>query len=224
MRAIDFVSDYGVSLASLHKLGDEITKSLKFETLYDSQDNAFPVHWRSPVSLEPRMLAEFQQTKLAVYNGADLIVKEPTQRGQEMTIFAFATVLSLGMVTMAASATAQQGHGHPHGMDMSTKHGETMPPNAALKPAHGASIKIISPKPGQEFKGDRVPIRFSLVKGKTGHHVHAYVDGELMGMFESSTGTLTGVKPGMHVLQIRVVEADHKTELDASDEVKFVVK
>lgn len=118
MRAIDFVSDYGVSLASLHKLGDEITKNLKFETLYASQDNAFPGHWRSPVSLEPRMLAEFQQTKLAVYNGADLIVKEPTQRGQEMTIFAFATVLSLGMVTMAASATAQQGHGHPHGMDI----------------------------------------------------------------------------------------------------------
>ena len=133
-----------------------------------------------------------------------------------------AMVLSLGLSFTTAVAGAQ--HDHMKGMDMSPKHGGKMPPDSALKPANGASIKIISPKPGQEFKGDRVPIRFTLVKGRTGHHVHAYVDGELMGMFESSEGTLTGVKPGMHSLKVRVVEADHKTELHASDEVKFVVK
>ncbi|HWP23835.1 MAG TPA: hypothetical protein VNM15_06575 [Candidatus Binatia bacterium] len=91
-------------------------------------------------------------------------------------------------------------------------------------PAEGASVKIISPMQGQVFKGDRVPIQFKLVKGKKGHHVHAYVDGELMGMFESEKGTLTGVKPGRHILELRVLMADHETYLNASDRVEFVVK
>jgi hypothetical protein len=45
-----------------------------------------------------------------------------------------------------------------------------------------------------------------------------------MGMFEGEKGTLNGVKPGAHVLLLRVVATDHKTELDASDEVSFTVK
>lgn len=85
-------------------------------------------------------------------------------------------------------------------------------------------MKILSPKQGETFKGDQVPLQFKLVKGKRGHHVHAYVDNELMGMFESEKGTLTGIKPGSHVLQLRVVAEDHQTELDASDDVRFVVK
>ena len=94
----------------------------------------------------------------------------------------------------------------------------------ALKPAEGASVKILAPTKGQIFKGDQVPIQFKLVKGKAGHHVHAYVDNELMGMFEGEKGTLNGIKPGSHVLKLRVVADDHKTELDASDEVSFTVK
>lgn len=94
----------------------------------------------------------------------------------------------------------------------------------APKPAEGASIKIISPTKGQLLKGDKVPIEFKLTKGKRGHHAHAYVDGELMGMFESEKGTLNGIKPGKHVLELRVVAADHETELDASDRVEFAVK
>jgi Copper resistance protein D len=97
----------------------------------------------------------------------------------------------------------------------------TLPP---LRPADGASVKIVTPKQGQVFGGDRIPVQFRLVKGKTGHHVHAYVDNELMGMFESEKGTLTGIPPGNHVLTLRVVEADHKSELDASDQVDFSVK
>ena len=97
----------------------------------------------------------------------------------------------------------------------------TLPP---LRPADGASVKIVTPKQGQVFGGDRIPVQFRLVKGKTGHHVHAYVDNELMGMFESEKGTLTGIPPGNHVLTLRVVEADHKSELDASDQVYFSVK
>ena len=92
------------------------------------------------------------------------------------------------------------------------------------KPAEGASIEIISPKAEQVFKGDRIPLRFKLIKGKRGHHVHAYVDGELMGMFTGKQGTLNGIKPGPHVLELRVVTADHQTELDARDRIEFVVK
>jgi hypothetical protein len=74
------------------------------------------------------------------------------------------------------------------------------------------------------FKGNQVPIQLKLAKGKQGHHVHAYVDGELMGMFEGEKGTLNGIKPGKHVLELRVLMADHETEIDASDKVEFVVK
>jgi hypothetical protein len=63
-----------------------------------------------------------------------------------------------------------------------------------------------------------------LTKGKRGHHVHAYIDGELMGMFTGKQGTLNGIKPGAQVLELRVVTADHQTELDARDRVEFFVK
>lgn len=93
-----------------------------------------------------------------------------------------------------------------------------------LQPAEGARIKILSPAPDQIFSGDQVPLKFSFVKGKRGHHVHAYLDGELMGMFESEQGTLTGVTPGRHTLELRAVAADHQTELAAKDRVEIVVK
>jgi len=63
-----------------------------------------------------------------------------------------------------------------------------------------------------------------LAKGKRGHHVHPYIDGELMGMFDGRQGTLNGIGPGRHILELRVVAEDHQTELDASDRVTFVVK
>jgi copper transport protein len=91
-------------------------------------------------------------------------------------------------------------------------------------PAEGATVKILSPAIGAIFTGDRVPIKFRLIAGKRGHHVHAYVDGELMGMFESKAGTLNGLKPGRHTLELRVVAADHQSELDAFDRVEIMVK
>jgi putative copper export protein len=91
-------------------------------------------------------------------------------------------------------------------------------------PADGASVKILAPQTGQVFAGDKVPLRFNLTKGKRGHHVHAYVDGELMGMFQSKAGTLNGLTPGRHLLELRVVAENHQTELDASDRVEFMVK
>jgi uncharacterized membrane protein len=92
------------------------------------------------------------------------------------------------------------------------------------EPSEGASVKILSPAPGQVFTSDQVPLRFNLTKGKRGDHVHAYIDGELMGMLLSKQGALNGIKPGRHVLELRVVAEDHQTELDARDRIEFVVK
>ena len=94
----------------------------------------------------------------------------------------------------------------------------------AYDPAEGASVKILSPKNEDVIAGDRVAIQFRLTKGKRGHHVHAYVDGELIGMFQSKAGTLNGLQPGRHILQLRVVAEDHQTELDASDRIEIMVK
>jgi putative copper export protein len=91
-------------------------------------------------------------------------------------------------------------------------------------PAQGASVKILAPTNGAIVSADRMTLKFTLRTGKRGHHVHAYVDGELMGMFESKTGTLNGLKPGRHILEVRVVAANHQSELDAFDQVEFMVK
>jgi putative copper export protein len=90
-------------------------------------------------------------------------------------------------------------------------------------PAQGSSVKILAPKNGAIVSADRMSIKFILRTGKQGHHVHAYVDGELMGMFQSKTGTLNGLKPGRHSLELRVVAEDHQSELDAFDRVEFTV-
>ena len=78
------------------------------------------------------------------------------------------------------------------GMEMPMKQMEKMPPESTLQPAEGASVKIVSPKNGQVINGDKVPLEFQMAKGKRGEHVHAYVDGEMMGMFKSAKGTLNG--------------------------------
>ena len=133
--------------------------------------------------------------------------------------------LILAAVLMTArqfSAAAQ--HDHGKGTVPPAKAATEKKAPAALKPAEGASIKILAPTKGQSFKGDKVEIHYKLTKGKRGHHAHAYVDDELMGMFESDKGTLNGIKPGKHILELRVVADDHTTELDAKDRVEFVVK
>jgi len=124
--------------------------------------------------------------------------------------------------SLPAAALAQ--HDHMKGMDIPKKAPEKTTAKSALKPAEGASIRIVAPKQDQVLKGDSVPLEFKLTKGKRGHHAHAYVDGELMGMFESEKGTLNGIKPGKHILELRVVAEDHKTELDATDKVTFTTR
>ena len=141
-----------------------------------------------------------------------------------MKVIRSAVFVTLTILALTNILRAQSSHDSMKGMDMPAKQPEKTPAKSALKPAEGASVKILSPTKGQTNKGDQVPLEFKLVKGKNGHHVHAYVDNQLMGMFEGDKGTLNGIKPGTHVLMLRVVADDHKTELDASDEVSFTVK
>jgi hypothetical protein len=139
-------------------------------------------------------------------------MKNPTLTAIAVTGLLFATL----------PAAAQEGA--MKGMDMPMKHSDKMASKSELKPAQGASVKIISPKAGQVIKGDAVPLEFKMTKGKIGEHVHAYVDGEMAGMFKSSKGTLTGIKPGQHTLELRVATGDHNTELNATDKVTFTSK
>ena len=138
-------------------------------------------------------------------------------KGSSSAAFAAASIL-----IAAGPAWAQEEH--MKGMEMPVKQVEKAPGTSALKPAEGAGVKIVSPRPGQVVRGDRVPLEFKWTKGKRGHHVHAYVDGKLMGMFEGSKATLTGIKPGQHTLEFRVSAADHPTELNATDKAHFVVE
>src|SRR5262245_7681382 len=142
----------------------------------------------------------------------------------EMKVVLAAAIATVAILTVTKPLRAQHAHDSMKGMETPAKQPQKTSAKASLKPAQGASVKILSPTKGQTFNGDQVPIQFKLVKGKSGHHVHAYVDNELMGMFEGEKGTLNGIKPGSHVLKLRVVADDHKTELDASDEVSFTVK
>lgn len=128
----------------------------------------------------------------------------------------------LGVLAAGAPASAQ--HSAMKGMDMPAKQADKMPAKSTLMPAQGASVKILSPKAGQIIKGDSVPLEFKLTKGKIGEHVHAYVDGEMTGMFKGAKGTLNGIKPGQHTLELRVTTGDHNTELDATDKVSFTTK
>ena len=133
------------------------------------------------------------------------------------------TIAAAVILALPFSAAAQHDH-HGKSTTPAAKESPAKKSSSARAPAEGASIKILTPTKGQTFKGDKVGISYKLTKGKRGHHAHAYVDGELMGMFESDKGTLNGVKAGKHVLELRVVASDHTTELDASDKVEFIVK
>ncbi|HWO40658.1 MAG TPA: hypothetical protein VNO43_02510 [Candidatus Eisenbacteria bacterium] len=133
-----------------------------------------------------------------------------------------AAVLTMALLLHATSATPQATHRHHQPAPDRQRHESA--PKTTLQPAEGAAIQIITPKEGQVFKGDAVPIEFTMTKGKRGEHVHAYVDGELMGMFKTTKGTLTGIKPGKHTLELRIATTDHNIELDATDRVSFITQ
>jgi hypothetical protein len=134
-------------------------------------------------------------------------------------------VLTLAL-TLLFSACRDHRAGHSaHGDSHShSAPAEQTAPAGVLAPAEGAKIKILTPANDQTFTGDEIPLHFELIKGKRGEHVHAYVDGEMAGMFKTTKGTLAGIQPGKHTLEVRVVMADHTTELEASDKVNFFVR
>lgn len=111
-----------------------------------------------------------------------------------------------------------------YAMDMPKIGSSEMPPMSDLKPAQGASVKITVPYESESFKSGDIPLEFKMQKGRVGSHVHAYVDGKLMGMFESQKGTLTGIAPGRHTLELRVATKDHNAELHARDSIDFFVQ
>jgi putative copper export protein len=114
---------------------------------------------------------------------------------------------------------------YPERLNLLTWLGYLVSPAPKPEPAEGAEVTILSPKPGEILHGDRVPLRYDFVKGKRGNHLHAYIDGQLMGMFSDPTnGTLNGIQPGKHVLELRVTTEDHVTELDATAKVNFAVQ
>jgi len=95
------------------------------------------------------------------------------------------------------------------------------PDRASIRPSTGASIEILSPRPGQVFHGDpaRVPVRVRVVGGKVVRftsqnlvpdegHVHLFVDGALVSMAYSLERTVS-VLPGDHHLQAEFVAVDH---------------
>ena len=125
----------------------------------------------------------------------------------------------------ADASGGNQVQAYPSELNLFTWLGYLLTPAPTFEPAEGAKVTILSPQQGQAFKGDEVPIRYEFVKGKRGNHLHAYVDGKLMGMFsDPNGGTLTGIQPGKHVLELRVTTEDHITELDARDKVEFAVQ
>ena len=138
-----------------------------------------------------------------------------------MNILCF-VLATVWIVSLPWFAFAQ--HDHLKAKESPAKPSSAKTAPTVLKPPEGARINILSPTKGQVITGDKVPIEFKLTKGKRGHHAHAYVDGQLMGMFESQKGTLNGIKPGKHTLELRVVADDHQSELDATDRVEFAVK
>jgi hypothetical protein len=139
-------------------------------------------------------------------------------------VVGIATAMTVGVIFSGVAASAQESHDRIKGMDMPMKHSEKMAPRSALKPAQGASVKIISPNSGQVIKGDSVALEFQMKKGKVGEHIHAYIDGEMAGMFKGAKGTLNGLKSGQHTLELRVATGDHNTELDATDRITFSTK
>jgi hypothetical protein len=90
-----------------------------------------------------------------------------------------------------------------------------------VRPSSPAMLTVITPSNGQQFKaGQSIPVDVKLagakiVKQTTTHitpttgHLHLYLDDAIVSMNYQTTNTLKGVKPGMHVMKVEFVAADH---------------
>jgi hypothetical protein len=71
--------------------------------------------------------------------------------------------------------------------------------------ADGSKIMITSPKDGEKV-GDSFELKYELVKGSQGGHVHLYVDNEYQRGFH---GTVKGLSKGEHQITLKAANKDH---------------
>jgi putative copper export protein len=181
-------------------------------------------------STKPKLLAIAQTQRLPNWLQRKTLRRIGSEAIIGLGVFCVTAILTLlppGIHSLhqANASGSNQIQAYPDQLNIFTWLSYLLSPAPKLQPAEGAKITIVSPNEGQVFESDEVPIRYEFVKGKRGNHLHAYIDGRLMGMFsDPSGGTLTGIQPGKHVLELRVTIDDHVTELDAKDKVDFIVK
>jgi hypothetical protein len=89
------------------------------------------------------------------------------------------------------------------------------------RPSSPADLQILSPTNGEIVQGSDVPIKVELngarivqattidIKPDEGH-LHVYLDNQIVAMNFSASQDLENVKPGMHVLRVEFVAADHR--------------
>ena len=89
------------------------------------------------------------------------------------------------------------------------------------RPSSPATVAIQSPTNGEQFPaGTVIPVKVDLTGGRivkqstkditpTTGHLHLSVDNAIVSMNYSTTNSLKGVKPGMHVMKVEYVAADH---------------
>jgi hypothetical protein len=95
------------------------------------------------------------------------------------------------------------------------------PEISSARPSSSARVTIVSPRPGQEFRGDpaEVPVTLRLTGGRIVRftstklvsnegHIHLYLDGALILMSYSLNGRV-GILPGAHALRAEYVAVDH---------------
>lgn len=74
------------------------------------------------------------------------------------------------------------------------------------------SVTIISPKEGAVLaSAEDVIIEYEMTPGPKGDHVHFYMDGGNAGLLRKNKGSfnMTKLKPGKHVLAVKLVNAGH---------------
>ena len=120
------------------------------------------------------------------------------------------TRLAGGAITLAlAAAACGSGDG---GGDGGTPTG---------RPSSPAKVVIDTPVDGDQVPaGETIPVTVTLTGGKivpqatkdispTTGHLHMSVDDKIVSMNYGTTNSLKGVEPGMHVMKVEFVAADH---------------
>lgn len=118
--------------------------------------------------------------------------------------------LAGGAIALALAAAACGGSGDGGGDGTPT-----------TRPSSPATVTIESPTNGEQFPaGTAIPVNVDLTGAKivqqttknitpTTGHIHLLVDDKVVSMNYQTTNTLEGVEPGMHVMKVEFVAADH---------------